>query len=50
MLTFRHGELLKEEIGEGITWKVFEGAGHMLGWETEHEVNHSIQELVDRFS
>ncbi|GIC90148.1 uncharacterized protein Aud_006580 [Aspergillus udagawae] len=50
MLTFRHGEILKEEIGEGITWKVFEGAGHMLGWETEHELNRSIQELVDRFS
>ncbi|KAF7164770.1 hypothetical protein CNMCM5623_009152 [Aspergillus felis] len=50
MLTFRHGELLKEEIGEGITWRVFEGAGHMLGWETEHEINRSIQELVDRFS
>ncbi|KAF4208170.1 hypothetical protein CNMCM8927_001189 [Aspergillus lentulus] len=50
MLTFRHGELLKEEIGGGIAWKGFEGAGHMLGWETEHEVNQSIQELVDRFS
>ncbi|KAL5693563.1 hypothetical protein EMGR_004583 [Emarellia grisea] len=50
MLTFRHGELLREEIGEGITWKVFEGAGHMLGWETEHEMNESIQDLVDRFS
>ncbi|EAW14883.1 alpha/beta fold hydrolase [Aspergillus clavatus NRRL 1] len=50
MLTFRHGEILRDEIGEGIRWKVFDGAGHMLGWEREQEVNELMQEIVDRWS
>ncbi|PWY92179.1 alpha/beta-hydrolase [Aspergillus heteromorphus CBS 117.55] len=50
MLTFRHGEILHEEIGEGVTWKVFEGSGHMLSWEREHEVNQMIEEAVGKWS
>ncbi|OOG00074.1 hypothetical protein ASPCADRAFT_126947 [Aspergillus carbonarius ITEM 5010] len=48
MLTFRHGEIIREEIGEGIEWKVFEGSGHMLGWEREQELNKMLEEFVDR--
>ncbi|GAQ36917.1 hypothetical protein ABZX51_000922 [Aspergillus tubingensis] len=48
MLTFRHGEIIREEIGDGIQWKVFEGSGHMLGWEREHELNKMLEEFVDR--
>ncbi|KAE8154195.1 Alpha/Beta hydrolase protein [Aspergillus avenaceus] len=48
MLTFRHGEILHEEIGEGILWKVYEGSGHVLMWENEQEVNQLLEELVER--
>ncbi|KAE8162763.1 Alpha/Beta hydrolase protein [Aspergillus tamarii] len=50
MLTFRHGEILHEEIGKGIQWKVYEGSGHVLMWENEDEVNQLLKELVDRTS
>ncbi|RAH41783.1 alpha/beta fold hydrolase [Aspergillus brunneoviolaceus CBS 621.78] len=48
MLTFRHGEILREEIGDGITWRAFEGSGHMLGWEREDELHELIEEIVNR--
>lgn len=39
MVTFHHFELLKDQLGEGITTKVWEGKGHVLPWEVEHEFN-----------
>lgn len=50
MLTFKHGEMLKEELGEGVLWKVYEGTGHMLGWEREEEMNHLLKEFVQKWS
>ncbi|PLB42229.1 alpha/beta fold hydrolase [Aspergillus candidus] len=48
MLTFRHGEMLREALGEEITWVVYEGSGHMLPWEREREFNLLVEEMVDR--
>ncbi|KAK1145086.1 hypothetical protein N8T08_004517 [Aspergillus melleus] len=50
MLTFKHGEILKEELGEGILWKVYEGTGHMLGWEREQETNQLLEEFFQKWS
>ncbi|KAF9891471.1 hypothetical protein FE257_003937 [Aspergillus nanangensis] len=43
MLTFRHGELLKEALGDGILWQVYEGKGHMLPWEVEDHLNQLVE-------
>jgi pimeloyl-ACP methyl ester carboxylesterase len=48
MLTFQHGELLNQDLGEGILYKVWEGSGHMLPWEKEEEMNELVEELVQR--
>ncbi|KAA8642921.1 hypothetical protein EYZ11_009659 [Aspergillus tanneri] len=50
MLTFSHGEILKEELGEGIQWTVYERTGHMLGWEREVEMNQLLEEFIQRWS
>lgn len=50
MLVFRHFELFKEDIGEdkGVEFKVWEGAGHVLGWEHEVEFNQFIEQAIQR--
>lgn len=50
MLAWRHFELLKEDIGEdkGVDYKVWEGAGHVLGWEHELEFNQYIEQSIQR--
>ncbi|EXJ81962.1 hypothetical protein A1O1_08029 [Capronia coronata CBS 617.96] len=48
MLTFVHAKLLKEELGEGITFKVWEGKGHVLMWEVEQSYNQFLEEFFDR--
>ena len=46
MITFKHAELLKEELGEGIEWRTWEGRGHVLCWEEEEEFNRLIEAMV----
>ena len=48
MITYRHGELLREELGEGIEYKTWEGAGHVLMWEHEKEFNPWLEGFVGR--
>lgn len=50
MLVYRHFELFKEDIGEdeGVDYKVWEGAGHVLGWEHEVEFNQYIEQALQR--
>ncbi|PLB52075.1 putative alpha/beta hydrolase [Aspergillus steynii IBT 23096] len=50
MLTLKHGEILKEELGEGVVWKAYEGTGHMLGWERETELNGFLDEFIQTWS
>ncbi|EXJ77530.1 hypothetical protein A1O3_09757 [Capronia epimyces CBS 606.96] len=48
MITFHHAELLKEELGEGVTVKVWDGAGHVLGWEEEQSFNRFLEDFFER--
>lgn len=48
MLTFRHFELLKEDLGEGPEYKVWEGRGHVLLWEVEKEFNAAVDAFVEK--
>ncbi|OJJ43213.1 hypothetical protein ASPZODRAFT_74631 [Penicilliopsis zonata CBS 506.65] len=43
MLTYRHAEILREELGEGIFFKSYEGVGHMLPWEVEQDLNELLE-------
>ena len=42
-IEFHHGELLRDEVGQGVEFKVWEGAGHVLFWEQEAEFNSWLQ-------
>ncbi|EAU30337.1 conserved hypothetical protein [Aspergillus terreus NIH2624] len=48
MLTFRHGELIKEALGDDILWKVYEGTGHMIPWEEEEDMNRLMESFVQK--
>lgn len=50
MITFKHFEIIKEELGEGPTYKVWDGKGHVLMWEQEEEFNAFVKQFVDRRS
>lgn len=43
-----HGELLRDDFGEGVEFKVWDGAGHVLFWEREAEFNSWLQERIDK--
>lgn len=43
-----HGELLRDEFGGGVEFKVWQGAGHVLFWEQETEFNSWLQERIDK--
>ena len=47
MITFKHFEILKEELGEGPEYRVWQGRGHVLMWEEEKEFNDFVQRFVD---
>ena len=47
MLTFVHGKLLKEELGE-VGWSVWKGKGHVLMWECDEEFNAEIEKWVEK--
>jgi pimeloyl-ACP methyl ester carboxylesterase len=48
MITFKHGEILRDELGEGIEWKVWDGGGHVLMWEEEKEYNAFMEKMIER--
>ncbi|KAK5937830.1 hypothetical protein PMZ80_009959 [Knufia obscura] len=50
MITFRHFELFREDMGgdEGVTFREWEGKGHVLMWEVEEEFNRAVQEVIVR--
>ena len=48
MITFSHAELLKEELGEGVEWRVWEGKGHVLMWEEEKGFNAFVEGMVEK--
>ena len=50
MITFRHFELFKEDIGEesGVEFRVWKGRGHVLTWEEESSFNKAVEEVIER--
>ena len=46
MITFNHGELLRDEIGEGVEWKMYDGRGHVLMWEEEEDFNDWVAGFI----
>ena len=43
-----HGEMLRDELGEGVEYRVCEGRGHTLMWEEEAAFNEFIQEFGEQ--
>lgn len=50
MVTFHHGKMLRDEMGESIEFKVWEGMGHVLIWEAEKEFNEFVEGFVQKCS
>jgi pimeloyl-ACP methyl ester carboxylesterase len=48
MITFRHAELLKEAFGDGVTYRFWDGRGHVLMWEEEDQFNAFIEDFVGK--
>lgn len=48
MITFHHAEMLKDQLGQGIEYKVWKGKGHVLMWEEEDEFNGFLEEFFAR--
>lgn len=50
MITFKHFEIFKEDMGEtdGIEYSVWDGVGHVLAWESEKESNSAIEKILER--
>lgn len=48
MITYNHGELLKDEIGEGVEWKSYDNRGHVLMWEEEADFNQWVSDFVQK--
>jgi len=48
MISFTHAKLLREGLGEGIGWKLFEGKGHMLPWEVREEFDALVEGMVEK--
>ncbi|KAJ9660464.1 hypothetical protein H2198_002582 [Neophaeococcomyces mojaviensis] len=50
MITFRHFALFKEDMGEdsGVTFKEWDGAGHVLMWEKETAFNEAMQDFLEK--
>ncbi len=43
-----HGELLRDELGEGIKYRTWVGRGHTLMWEEEAAFNRLIQDFAEQ--
>lgn len=50
MITFRHFELFKEDIGQdkGVEFVVWDDKGHVLMWEVEKEFNKRVEGCIER--
>lgn len=50
MITFRHFELFKEDMGEdsGVEFLPWDGKGHVLMWEEEESFNKVMEEVIER--
>lgn len=48
MISFTHAGLLKEGLGEGIVYRVFDGKGHVLPWEAMDEFNTLVENMVEK--
>ncbi|KAK6380649.1 hypothetical protein LTS17_004849 [Exophiala oligosperma] len=48
MITFHHAEMLKDQLGQGIEYKVWKGKGHVLMWEEEDEFNAYFDDFFAR--
>ncbi|KAK5094478.1 hypothetical protein LTR70_004086 [Exophiala xenobiotica] len=50
MITFRHSELFREDMGLdcGVEFRTWEGAGHVLMWEEEQGFNAAVEEVLER--
>ena len=48
MISFTHAKMLKQGLGDGIGFKVFEGKGHMLPWEVRDEFNSLVEGMVEK--
>ena len=50
MITYRHFELFKEEMGsdKGVDFRSWDGPGHVLMWEAEDEFNQAFEEVVKK--
>lgn len=49
MITFRHFEILKEELGDGPEYRVWQGRGHVLMWEEEDEFNAFVRDWAEKW-
>ncbi|RMZ79722.1 hypothetical protein DV738_g3188, partial [Chaetothyriales sp. CBS 135597] len=48
MISIHHARVLKAELGVGIEYKIWEGAGHVLMWEEADEFDAWIEEFIHR--
>ena len=51
MITVAHAYVLIDELGgkdSALSYTIFEGAGHVLGWEKRQEHNKLIADLVEK--
>jgi pimeloyl-ACP methyl ester carboxylesterase len=48
MITYNHGELLRDEIGEGVEWKSYDDRGHVLMWEEEKSFNQWVSDFIQK--
>lgn len=48
MITFHHFELLRDQLGDGPEYKVWDSKGHVLVWEEEQEFNAWLEDFFER--
>lgn len=49
MLTFNHGEILRNEIGAKVEWREYPGRGHVLMWEEEKDFNEWVAGFIAKW-
>jgi pimeloyl-ACP methyl ester carboxylesterase len=48
MITYNHGELLRDEIGESVEWRSYDNVGHVIMWEREDSFNQWVAEFIEK--
>lgn len=48
MIPVVHGEMLRDEVGEEVEWKCYEGRGHVLMWEEETDFNAWMAGFIEK--